>query len=390
MTAWAAEPPWRFSQAAELLETKDYAAAVAAFELEIAKEEPEGPDAVAYCGLATSLEKLGRHQDAFEAATFALAANPGLEVAWDLFSRVPLPKKLEPSDRVADLLDTRRGFMPVLRCKRPSQWTTSRARECSAAYRNYADQLEFDGWSRTAQTVRKTFVEALLTNAKNATEHIDDDFLAAIESLQPIGEMPPDLRRDVYFGRLRLDLREHRDLQAMQDFEDLRSVSTFNDALNDLFREFLQRVAMSLSWDPITKLPITDDCADFLDSPSAAALRRIAEEPASDRMDVPYGMISWDEDYATMAEMLGSYEDAVAMAVETRLNAGKLALPLKVSFLHLANAAGNGTAKREQLDAADVSLQRIERAMRAAADDSQVTAVAFEIARRAYRMLSTP
>ena len=392
----------RFAEAKRLLDGRDYAGAVRAIDEEISRRPLAREEGFIYVMLAIAAWKSNQAGKAYDATIRGIRDQPSAQLPWQLLRHLrPTPQSWEAM-QLPEGLQQETKLLPVLRCDHYAEWPPFATRGCAAAYASYAEQLVAAGSPELAKTMRETAMASLVAHASHAyiarhdVEEADSLITASVE-IGDLSEAQPEVKAVAYLLLTTIDRQKLRFLHAIDDYERVAALTNgkLEPEMRDELQRLLQDVFESISWEPATHMLRAQDPDDFFDNmdidgpplPKGRSGKRI-----------PYGMTSPDEDHATLASasigirllaMLHKPYESIDSIVEKRLAKQNFELPVKL----LVNSVWISAMSDDPLDTATISrldteFRRVESAMTEAEDIPDATLVAFQVAKRAFKILT--
>jgi len=383
-------------------------------------------DFLPYKMLALAYERTGAKAEARQSNKAVLAAYPASPEAWAALARLGAPSAEEQPPRIGvPSPPALSEFTEVFALGDPLKWSLGDLEKGLQAYTRYAEALEKMARILSAGNVRRI---AAMMAVKVIDESLKDNrpedavrAFSLIEQVRPLDRLPITLQRQALFDLVVAHSQLGQYLHGIAAAERLLALpasSEERDADIQLIVRFLTEVFDSVSWDKSKQLR-TNDADDFSDLNNlrtadqrrrdGSGRRSSATQNVIPGTQMPYGMVSPDEDSAIIAQNLPT--KAFADLIALRIRQGNFELPVKsllsqiiepYKFRVVAGAGGLNElgvkgVSLEQLEASQLNtisgqfLKDLDEAILKADPEkiAETTLDAYTVARRALLLLKS-
>lgn len=399
---------WRLGETLVLL--KRYKEAI--LELKLAKQHknfnPE--DAQLYRILSKAYEASERWTEAYQSNLSILATDPADTEAWATISR------LQPnlsSSGAENLIETDTSLPPnrdelerVVALGNPLKWSYHMLKDGMRNYIKYSNDLLQAQRPTSARRFR--YVAALLAlhlGTESLRENRSAECVQAyslIETAIPINELEVQLQRTIFHNLILAYGNMRQYVHAIMAGERLSNLpASFEERAGDVRQilSLLERVFDSVSWDEDSGQPRDNDFNDFVGDavpigttgdviPKGAGNSKQRLPPQRPGHNagkmIPYGMVSPDEDRATIFEEMVGAPEAYNRLLTLRVRQKNFELPVKTLLFQLYHGFEYGTTGPVNEELMN-SIQLVLRDENS--DVKETTADAFAVAQKALPIL---
>lgn len=351
------------------------------------------PEAEADIEVAMTWVDQGELVEAADAFLSAISHDPSANMAWRAMRILKGdPDVWRPQQRLFRELP---GLDSVVTCGNPLLWPRFAAVACAQTYVRFATELDARDRPVDAERYRTVASRMLVFHASDA---LDDGanacarrFLSLSDSIFPFESEDDSVRFDAFRYSAMAAYNDGDYLQAIDVMEHIAEPRSWSKEDRRIVSAIAAAVLLDVSWDD-SGLPRTMDLDDFFDSRAAGYIREKFAPKPSPRVHgkpMPYGMISADEDYATLGEIWMCKCDDFDKTIDARLDSRNLELPVKAA-LRVAEVVSRRPADDGiypgQMQQLLALLDRIGAAVDGDPPIEERTLVAYDIARRIAAM----
>jgi hypothetical protein len=335
--------------------------------------------------------------EAFDAMISALSHDPTAHIPWRALRRL----RVEQTWRTMPLPILREypGLDAILTCGDPELWPRYAVMPCAQSYTRFAQDLDERRRHLDASRYRRILAHVLIRHGADAFGDSAHgcvlSFLSLSNAIEPFTSRERDFQVSIY--RLWAVAAHHvgNDLVALDALAQLANLDSIKHEDRLLMSLIANDALRDVSWESSTGLLRVVDATDFFDSRAARTEREEQgrlPSPAEQGTPMPYGMTSFDEDYATIGEIRFCDCPNFDLVMDARLASRNFELPVKAA-LYLAELvsqddSSDGRYKPEMATQLPQLIERIAILLGSGDGVPDQTLVGFETARRISSILT--